>query len=53
MEPSDDRMLAGLALFVGAVRLALAIGRGETFGVEATLAILMCVLGSAGLRRSA
>lgn len=43
----DDRILAGLMIFVGGIRVALAIALGETFGTEATVAAVVAAIGLA------
>jgi hypothetical protein len=51
---ADDRLLAVLAITLGALRVAIALAVGQRFGGEATIAVLMIALGIAGLtRRSA
>jgi uncharacterized protein (TIGR03382 family) len=47
----DDRMIAGVILAVGLLRVTIAVASGEVFGAEATLAVLMIALGGVMLRR--
>ena len=46
---SDDRTLSILMIAIGALRVGIAVATRETFGVEATIATLMIVLGLAGV----
>ena len=48
---NDDRVLAGMLLIVGGIRVMYAIVARETFGTEASLALLMVVLAAVLLRR--
>ena len=52
---SEDRALAFLLIVLGTLRVIPAVVRGELFGAEATIALIMLVLGlvivARGLRR--
>ena len=47
--PSEERILYGALCGVGAIPIAIALLRGGSFGVEATLGLGMALAGLAGL----
>lgn len=47
--PSEERILYGALCVVGAIPIAIALLRGGSFGVEATIGLLMALAGLAGL----
>lgn len=50
---TEERILYGALCGVGAIPIAIALLRGGSFGVEATLGLLMALAGLAGLVASA
>jgi hypothetical protein len=48
---TDDRTIAIVLIAIGALRVAIAVAGREAFGVEATIAVLMMVLGLGSLVR--
>ena len=47
--PSEERILYAILCAVGAIPVAIALLRGGSFGVEATLGLGMALAGLAGL----
>jgi hypothetical protein len=47
--PSEERVLYAILCAVGAIPVAIALLRGGSFGVEATIGLLMALAGLAGL----
>ncbi len=48
----DDRMIYAVLLVVGLIRVLLAVGEGEAFHAEATIAGLLAAAGMLGLIRT-
>jgi len=48
----DDRLLAAVIAAIGAIPVATAVITGEAFGAEATVGLLLVVLGVIGLIRA-
>jgi hypothetical protein len=51
VDRGDDRMIYGVLLAIGLIRVVLAIVEGEAFHAEATLAGLLAAAGLIGLLR--
>ena len=48
MSPSEELILYGLLVLVGAIPVVIALVRRETFGVDASLGLLMVCAGAIG-----
>jgi hypothetical protein len=49
LTPNDGIAISVVAAMVGAVRVAIAVGTHESFGAEATIALVLLALGLIGL----